>query len=50
MEKAIAELGDPAAEAAVRTALDSARVAASRRVEELTRQLDEARSALEALQ
>jgi hypothetical protein len=50
VEKAIAELGDPAAEAAVRSALDSARVAASRRVEELTRQLDEARSALEALQ
>ncbi|HEY5857428.1 MAG TPA: DUF6319 family protein [Aldersonia sp.] len=50
VEKAIAELGDPAAEAAVRSALDSARTVASRRVEELTRQLDEARSALEALQ
>lgn len=49
VERAVHELGDPAAEEAVASVLSAAREAAAKRVEELSKQLDEARSALESL-
>lgn len=49
VERAVRELGDPAAEQAVASVLSAAREAAARRVEELSRQLAEARDTLESL-
>lgn len=49
VERAVRELGDPAAQDAVTAVLDAARESAARRVEELSRQLEEARVALESL-
>ena len=49
VERAVHELGDPAAEEAVASVLSAAREAAAKRVEELSKQLDEARTALESL-
>ncbi|MFF0815261.1 DUF6319 family protein [Rhodococcus sp. NPDC003318] len=49
VERAVRELGDPAAEDAVTAVLSQAREAAAKRVEELSKQLEEARSALESL-
>lgn len=49
VERAVHELGDPAAEEAVASVLSAAREAAAKRVEELSKQLEEARSALESL-
>ncbi|TJZ80293.1 translation initiation factor [Rhodococcus oryzae] len=49
VERAVRELGDPAAEQAVASVLSAARDAAAKRVEELSRQLAEAQSTLAAL-
>ncbi|MFC7446778.1 translation initiation factor [Rhodococcus daqingensis] len=49
VERAVRELGDPAAEQAVASVLTAARDAAAKRVEELSRQLAEAQSTLAAL-
>ncbi|SEL81038.1 translation initiation factor [Rhodococcus maanshanensis] len=49
VERAVRELGDPAAEQAVASVLTAARDAAAKRVEELSRQLAEAQSTLDAL-
>jgi hypothetical protein len=49
VERAVHELGDPAAQDAVASVLSAAREAAAKRVEELSKQLEEARSALESL-
>lgn len=49
VERAVRELGDPAAQEAVTGVLSQAREAAAKRVEELSRQLEEARTALESL-
>ncbi|MGW0040107.1 DUF6319 family protein [Rhodococcus sp. NPDC003348] len=48
-ERAVRELGDPAAQEAVASVISAAREAAAQRVEELSRQLEEARTALESL-
>lgn len=49
VERAVRELGDPAAAEAVESVISAAREAAAKRVEELSRQLEEARNALESL-
>lgn len=49
VERAVRELGDPAAQEAVSSMLSAAREEAAQRVEELSRQLAEARTALESL-
>ncbi|WP_068269358.1 DUF6319 family protein [Aldersonia kunmingensis] len=49
VERAVTELGEPGAERAVQTALEAAREVAAARVEELTKQLEEARGTLAAL-
>ncbi|MFE3289484.1 translation initiation factor [Rhodococcus sp. NPDC059234] len=49
VERAVAELGDATAQQAVAAVLSAAREAAAQRVEELSRQLAEAKSALESL-
>jgi Family of unknown function (DUF6319) len=49
VERAVGELGEPAAQRAVQAALDSARSAAAARIEELTKQLEQARDTLAAL-
>ncbi|TQF69048.1 translation initiation factor [Rhodococcus spelaei] len=49
VERAVAELGDTTAQQAVAAVLSAAREAAAQRVDELSRQLAEAKSALESL-
>ncbi|MFD4295314.1 DUF6319 family protein [Rhodococcus sp. NPDC058532] len=49
VERAVRELGDPTAQDAVESVITAARDAAAKRVEELSRQLEEARTALESL-
>jgi hypothetical protein len=49
VERAVAELGEPGAQRAVQAALDVAREIAAARIEELTRQLEQARGTLAAL-
>ncbi len=49
VERAVRELGDPAAQEAVSSVLSAAREEAAQRVEELSRQLEAARSTLESL-
>ncbi|MDO2380905.1 DUF6319 family protein, partial [Rhodococcus electrodiphilus] len=49
VERAVLELGDEAALEAVRSVIDAARQAAEERVAQLSRELEEARKALESL-
>lgn len=49
VERAIRELGDPTAVEAVQSVIDAARSAAEERVAQLSRELEEARKALESL-
>lgn len=49
VERAVKELGDPGAIEAVQSVIDAARTAAEERVAQLSRELEEARKALESL-